>query len=429
MRVYEFSAEGDLQTIRDLAERLANTIRIGTQQVPLASLPAGLIVRRHLGLVTSPCLDGQVVHRARLPACVLFETRATRTPGGDYVLMFPDGGHYGGKNTKVNTMLAYRSSDQGRTWTGPTVAFDIDYNQHGFIPLIPRGSKRIYAFGTQPLWNKFDGHENAAIGYRFSDDDGRTWSPVQLTEPVNDPGYRGMSVMRMCETDRGTWLLGTHEGDWTRKGKAPVVTRQYVLRSEDQGQTWTLLPGKRPGGWYVPEFERMDELRPVGLGGGRVLALARTCEGHLWELRSEDDGKIWTAPKPTPLVHPDAPPMLFPLADGKTLAAFHHNVHSGGHFNMRDRSQLWVSLSTDEGRTWSEPRFVLANALDRTLASDFQNDQCSYLDMFADGEDLHLFLPHRWQRALHLHLKSADLNRLPTTADLERAMPRPAPGD
>jgi hypothetical protein len=196
---------------------------------------------------------------------------------------------------------------------------------------------------------------------------------VRLIEPVNDPGYRGMSVMRMCETDRGTWLLGTHEGDWTPRGKTPVVTRQYMLRNED-------------------------------------------------------DGKTWTSPKPTPLVHPDAPSMLFPLADGKTLAAFHHNVHSGGHFNMRDRSQLWVSLSTDEGRTWSEPRFVLANALDRTLASDFQNDQCSYLDMFADGEDLHLFLPHRWQRALHLHLKSADLNRLPRMADLERAAPRPASG-
>ncbi len=29
---------------------------------------------------------------------------------------------------------------------------------------------------------------------------------------------------------------------------------------------------------------------------------------------SEDDDQTWTAPKPTPLVHPDAPPMLFPLA-------------------------------------------------------------------------------------------------------------------
>jgi len=29
---------------------------------------------------------------------------------------------------------------------------------------------------------------------------------------VEDPDFRGMSVMRMCETDAGTWLLGSHEG-------------------------------------------------------------------------------------------------------------------------------------------------------------------------------------------------------------------------
>jgi photosystem II stability/assembly factor-like uncharacterized protein len=132
-----------------------------------------------------------------------------------------------------------------------------------------------------------------------------------------------MSVIRMCETDKGTWLLGSHEAikDPGVLG-APVVTREYILRSEDQGKTWT-------------------------------------------------------APKPTVLVHPDAPAMLFHLADGKTLVAFHHNVHGGGHFNYADRSQIWVSLSTDEGRTWSEPRFVFCNALDETLGHNFRNYQCS----------------------------------------------------
>ena len=34
---------------------------------------------------------------------------------------------------------------------------------------------------------------------------------------VNDPGFRGMSVMRMTETDAGTWLLGSHAADWSVK--------------------------------------------------------------------------------------------------------------------------------------------------------------------------------------------------------------------
>ena len=394
----------------------------------MSSPPKGTALRADLGLLTAESVTGQIVHRARWRERGLFEVRATVTPDGDYLLMFPDGGHYGGPDHKVNDMLAYRSRDKGRRWQGPTVAFDIDYNQHGFVPLVPRGSGRLYAFGTQPvwgLWNPSGGlKENAPIGYRYSDDDGHTWSEVRLIRPVNDPGFLGMSVMRMCETDAGTWLIGTHEADFSYR---PLMTRQYLLRSVDQGASWELLPGPRHGGWHVQNFGRMDELRPINLGGGRVLALARTPEGHLWELRSEDDGKSWSEPRPTVLIHPDAPPMLFHLGDGKTLAAFHHNRHHDLNYTgldghkleqMGDRSELWVSTSMDEGRTWSEPRFVLANALSPSLGNPWRDCQCSYADAFCDDGVLHLFVPHRWERVVHLEIAEAVLSTLPTRDEL-----------
>ncbi len=345
----------------------------------------------------------------------LFECKAVITPGGDFLVMFPEGRHYAGAKTKVNELMAMRSSDRGKTWTKPQVAFDIDYNQHGAIPLIPRGGKRIYVFGTQPVWSEYSvdsgQQENAPIGFRYSDDDGRTWSKVQLIRPVNDPGFKGMSVMRLCETDAGTWLIGSHEADWSIK---PLRTRQYVLRSEDQGQTWTVLPDKRPNGWFAQGFDRMDEGRPINLGSGEVLMMFRTPEGHLWSARSRDDGKTWTAPAPTPLVHPDAPPMVFRLSDGKTLATFHHNRHSGRNFHHQDRAEIWVSLSHDGGRTWSEPRFVFANALAETAPNAWYNYQCSYLDAVMDQGTVHLFVPHRWKRILHLTLREADIEKLPT---------------
>ena len=195
--------------------RLAQSITVGGRKVWLSDLPADLVVHEDLGILSHEGVSGQVIHRTAKPSIPLYETRATITPGGDYLLMFPDGKHYGKSDTKVNDLLAYRSSDRGQTWTGPTIAFDIDYNQHGFIPLIPEGSKRIYAFGTQPIWGMYSRerglHENAPIGYRYSDDDGRTWSEVRVIRPENDPEFRGMSVMRMCETDDGTWLLGAHD--------------------------------------------------------------------------------------------------------------------------------------------------------------------------------------------------------------------------
>ena len=405
-------------------ELLSDNVDIQGHQITHSNVPKGYRFDAELGLLVNNNISGQVIHRNYDGG--LYETRATMTPSGDYLLMFPDGGHYGGKTKKVNNLVAFRSKDKGETWVGPTIAFDIDYNQHGFIPLIPKSGKRIYAFGTQPVWTSFSvshgQQENAPIGYRYSDDDGYTWSEVRLIRPENDPDFKGMSVMRMCETDAGTWILGSHEGDWSYK---PLMTRQYLLRSEDQGKTWELLPGPRHGGWYARCFNRMDEGRPINIGDGNVFLMTRTAEGHLWGAWSADDGKTWTYPKPTSLIHPDAPPMLFKLSDGKTLIAFHHNRSSiqtadlGGNRGQHiDRSELWFATSTDGGHTWSEPRFLLATALKPAFGNPWKDYNVSYCDMFTDNGQIHLFMPHRWSRALHLTFKESDLGKFPTKSEL-----------
>jgi hypothetical protein len=409
-------------------DRVASNITVGGLTIQTASPPKPLILREELGIVTTPAVSGQIIHHARDREKGLYETRAVVTPKGDFLLMFPDGAHYGGSSAKANDMLSYRSSDRGKTWRGPSLAFDIDYNQHGFIPLIPRGSHRIYAFGTQPIWGMYTREhglqENAPIGYRYSDDDGHTWSEVRLIRPVNDPDFTGMSVTRMCETERGTWLLGAHEGDYSYN---PVLTRQYLLRSEDRGATWTVLPRARHGGWYAQCFNRMDEGRPIDLGGGKVLLMARTPEGHLWELRSSDDGRTWSEPKPTRLVHPDAPPMLFHLTGGENLIVFFHNRHHAKDISgiasplpetKMDRSEIWFATSGDGGLTWNEPRFLFATALAESLGSAFRDYNISYLDMILDQGVIHLFVPHRWERVLHLEFLESNLAGFPTKADL-----------
>jgi hypothetical protein len=281
-------------------------------------------------------------------------------------------------------------------------------------------------FGTQPLWVAFgrDSRENAPIGYRYSDDDGEHWSEVHLIRPHNDPEFRGMSVMRMCETQKGTWLLGSHEGDWSYK---PLITCQYILRSEDQGATWEVVPGARHGGWRLTSHGRMDEGRPIALADGRVLLMLRTPEGHLWQSWSEDDGITWTDPIPSSLIHPDAPPMLFTLGDGKTLIAFHHNRFHDTNYNglsggkleiMQDRAEIWFSTSTNGGETWSEPRFLFTNAAEPDLDTPFRNYQCSYMDAVVRDGTLHLFVPHRWQQVLHLTVSESALARMPTAGEL-----------
>ncbi|WP_218033036.1 exo-alpha-sialidase [Brevifollis gellanilyticus] len=414
--------------------QLMDTVTVNGIDVNAKALPKGLVLDKTTGLLSTSAMRGQVVHRTQTR---ILETRATVTPNGDYLLMFPEGDHYAkSKGEKINSMMVCRSTDKGKTWSKPAVAYDIPYGQHGFIPLTPKGTQTIYCFGTQPIpgkWTWEEGkRENAPIGWRTSDDDGRTWSEVKLIEPTNDPSFMGMSVMRMTETDAGTWLLGSHLADWSKK---PFTTQQYLLRSEDKGKTWNVLPGARPNGWAAEGFNRMDEGRPLNLGGGKVLFMSRTPQGHLFTAWSQDDGKTWTKPAPSTLVHPDAPPMLFPLSDGKTLVAFHHNkVPTTGNGELSDkaelmkmRSEVWASLSSDEGHTWSEPKFVMANAVAPVHKVSGFNSQCSYLDAFVEDGVMHLFMPHRWQQVLHLTIREDALNKLPTKTQLAQLVANKAP--
>jgi hypothetical protein len=71
-----------------------------------------------------------------------------------------------------------------------------------------------------------------------------------------------------------------------------------------------------------------------------------------------------------------------------------------------------------KGHTWSQPRFLFATAAAPDRPNAFFNYQCSYDDAFVDGGVLHVFLPHRWQQALHLTIKESALATPPTKAEL-----------
>ena len=105
---------------------LAERITVHERPVDTGSPPDGLLTLEDVGLLSVPGVQGQVIYRA--PG-TLFETRATVTPGGDYLLMFPTDSadhdpaegncHYGRADRKVNDLVALRSSDGGESLTRP----------------------------------------------------------------------------------------------------------------------------------------------------------------------------------------------------------------------------------------------------------------------------------------------------------------------
>ena len=427
-------AKGAIQS--DLSDLAPFThMEIGGVAVTLDKLPKGLKNHNDLGVVMPDWVNVRVIHRfpqpdigdyrGQYPPVVYVDCpRPLITPQGDYLLTIISGtSHYLRVDParKVNDILIYRSKDKGKTWQGPFLSTPIPYNQHAWVPLVPKGGKRIYMFSTEPAAGDFNLIENAGIGFRSSDDDGHTWSQVTRIRPVNDPGFQGMWCIDMTETDQGTWLLAPHSGENYRQNT--VTTRLFVMRSVDRGQSWTLLPHARPDGFVTPGFDRMEEGRPLALGGGRVVLFARTPEGHLWQLRSDDDGKTWSEPRPTPLVHPDAPPMIEKLSDRKTLIALDHNRLPGSGFSHRphaeDRSELWVSLSKDDGLTWTEPRFLAVTSTTTTRPIFGRVNYCmTYCDVLADSGNLHIFIPHLWRQVLEVRMREKDLMRLPTKSKL-----------
>lgn len=121
------------------------------------------------------------------------------------------------------------------------------------------------------------------------------------------------------------------------------------------------------------------------------------------------------------------PLMIFMLSDNKTFVTFHHNRHHDLNYTflcakeelMADRNEVWASLSTDKGLTWSEPRFIFANVCNPKFENAFYNYACSYLDMILDDNNtVHLFVPHLWHQVLHLTMTENELKNAPLKGDI-----------
>ena len=172
------------------------------------------------------------------------------------------------------------------------------------------------------------------------------------------------------------------------------------------------------------ETKRTLEGRVISLDGDNVVMFMRVPTGRIWESRSADDGQTWSEMVETTLVHPDAPPMVYgvdPDDPNSLVALIHNRTASHVHQNPSkdDRRELWVCRSTDGGKSWSVPRFLMANAC--TLRTDVYNwSEVGYADLLVDGTTLHIFLSHNKRQILYARINVSDLDSLLTQEELAR---------
>ena len=254
--------------------------------------------------------------------------------------------------------LLARSLDGGRTWRTET---------HPVLQPPPRPERRAVtgeplrlptpAIPQSPIDFTEPGltltfrsaHKTAGAWLLVGRDRGRAWQGPYLVPAFDTPGL---------DPRTDYVVLGPHEllvfqTALKRDGKEG---RPLAVRTRDGGRTWERL------GWIGPESDGFRIMpATVALGPSLVTVIRRrddtrhSLEGY----RSDDAGASW---QPTGIVAGDTgrgnPASLVRLGDGRLCAVYGFRAEP---FGMR------FVLSRDDGRTWSAPRTLRADASDWDL--------------------------------------------------------------
>ena len=279
-----------------------------------------------------------------------------RLRNGDWLVGFSAGYWHGSFPTPLrlspNTIAAYqkmglpndivaptggvamimRSTDEGKTWTKPTVMLDTpDDDRHpSFVELQGPDGTLVCSVFTYPGADPADYVKNPKWAHRTaiirSFDYGKTWDQEIIRPP---------SPFLSDETDGPMVLLKDGSILLTVSGRPRGVgpAQAAVFTSQDRGATWKHLS-------TIKADHTLGEANATQLPDGRLVLMARP-EGDIsW---SSDEGRTWTAPVTFGMRL--FAPSLYTLRDG-TLVCLHGSYTRGG---------LRLIFSTDGGSTWIAP--------------------------------------------------------------------------
>jgi len=324
-------------------------------------------------------------------------------------------------------IVAARTLDQGQTWSEPVAIEPPDGPEASWVLPFRTPYGRTYAFYTYNADNlrtvladeRFYINRVDSLGkyaFKYSDDDGRTWSKDRHYIPV-----REMEIDRINPYEGRVWffwgvgkpivaagamILGFSKVG--RFGHGFMVTSEGCFLRSDNITTerepdklrWETLPDgdhglRAPGGLVA------DEIKPVELSDRSLYCTYRSIDGHSCHAYSRDDGHTWTASAYMTYAdgryvkHPRAANFVWKLDSGKYIYWYHNN---GGTW-YEDRNPVWVSGGVErdgpDGReiAWSEPEIL--------LYGDDPRVRISYPDLIED--DGRVFITETQKVAARVH--------------------------
>ncbi|MPM20744.1 hypothetical protein SDC9_67180 [bioreactor metagenome] len=221
--------------------------------------------------------------------------------------------------------------------------------------------------------------------YRFSDDDGKTWSSryiipyrktrIDFENDTQGVSYAGWSVANPIRVNNELYHIFTKTGktynyskSTAKVGEGFIYHCANIETEQDPSKlTWSMLPDGETGISHPVDQNGFtgvqEEHQLVSLGGSNMYSVFRTKDLFLPGSYSSDLGRTWTTPQfetyynGRKIRHNRACAKLYKTEAGKYLLWF--NNHSIEHTLGRD--PIWISGGVlENGKiVWSQPEILL----------------------------------------------------------------------
>jgi len=200
----------------------------------------------------------------------------------------------------------------------------------------------------------------------FSEDYGETWKIVNQQEaPSGEPAIYSWDPPLLVRDGDKTTL---YETAYYARGRAPdgghhlgYHSQAYIRSSEDEGLTWS-EPIK------VPQWDHINEVFPAQAPNGDLVGACRTDNQSWWldyvsglvTCVSSDGGKTWSEPFVV-LEAGGHHPSIVNLPDGRMVMTYVIRTGYPNDENGRPQFGVEAVVSNDNGKTWDiDGRYILA---------------------------------------------------------------------
>ena len=288
---------------------------------------------------------------------------------------------FAGSREGARDVAIVMATFDGRAWSPARTIVTREQVQRDTARVVRKLGNPVLATDAQGrlhLWFVsvgYGGWAGSSINHALSGDAGKSWSPA--AKLVASPFWNLSTLVR-------TPPLPLADGGWG----LPAYHEFAAKRSE-----WLRLDasGRLRDKARLPASQRTLQPAVAALDATRALALMRDA-GPANRVRlaaGADAGATWQDARPTALPNPNASVALLRIKDGRLLLAYNPQA--------ANRNKLALSISTDEGRSWSAPRLVEDAA---------GGEEFSYPALL-QGRDGTIHLAYTWQRRTIKHLAFA----------------------